>query len=440
MILESYIEHLKLILYKSYEYDLSEAKLRIEILDGYLKALASIDQIITIIKTSSSKEEAKEKLIEIFKFSERQVKAVLDLKLQRLVNLEAIKIQKEHSMIQEEIERLNLILSDDIEFAKHVKKEVKYISDAYGDEHRTTNLSLNVDDNVEIVEEKNLVVYFTNYGNLYADETTTLITQRKGGRGNKIKLQKGETIIQTINGKNNFSLLIFTNIGRAYNLQFDALTIDSNIHTLLDLAPEEQVVQVTSNNKAKHIIFITKNGLIKKSLTSLYNITRKGVMAIKLLDKDTIIKVLFINEEDIALLTNQGLFKIIETKLITATGRVSQGVIAAKLNLKDYLVDAQLVEKDSLEIISVTDNGMCTKINLNDFTTTGRSAKGKELQKGNLVGFVLIGITNKEIAIISSQNIIKIPISSISLTNRGSVGTRVINLKENNVIGVIKGL
>ena len=440
LILQSYIDHLQTVLRKSYEYDLREGLSRLEILEGYLKALAHIDEIVTIIKSSTSKEQASKQLIETFDFTEGQVKAVLDLKLQRLVSLEAIKIKKEHDSVLEEVKYFEFLLSDEIQFKAKVKEEILRISKTYGDDRKTSNISLVISEDTEIIEEKNLIVYFTNHGNLYADETSTLLAQRKGGMGNKIKLQKGETIIQTISGKNNSSLLIFTNIGKVYNLQFDALTIDSNIHALLDFAPEENVIQVTSNNKAKYIIFITKNGLIKKSNTEIYNITRKGVIAIKLLEGDTIIKVLFTNEENIALLTYEGLFKIIETKNITAIGRISQGVIGIKLNLKDYLVDAQLVNSDSTEILSITDSGLCTRVSIEEFPIIGRVAKGKVLQKGKLVGFLLLNTFNKEVAVISSKNIIRIPVSSITLTNRGAIGSRAINLKENNIIGVLKEL
>lgn len=439
LILDSYLSHAKDILYKSYQYDLKEAQDRLEILEGYLKALANINEIVEIIKKSSSKEEAIKLLMSQFNFTEKQTKAVLELKLQRLVNLEAIKIQKEYDEISEKVKYLNFILLNQKEFINCLKKEINRISLEYGDTRRTTNITLGQNDNEEVIEEKNLIVYFTNYGNLYADETTTLMAQRKGGRGNKIKLEKGEVIIKTINGKNNSSLLIFTNSGRAYSLQFDSLIDNPNIHTLLELNSNETVVQVVSdNNKKEYIIFLTKNGLIKKSKANLYNITKKGITAIKLTEDDLIIKILFVDDENIGILTHDGIFKIIESIPITATGRVSQGVIAIKLEDNDYIVDAQPIKNIEQEIISLSEEGLCAKISLKEFSITGRPAKGKLLQKGKMVGFVLVDIFNKEIAIISSQNIIKIPISSIILTNRGVVGTRAINLKDDKIIGVLK--
>ena len=435
--LESYLAHARTVLYRAYEYDLRKAKDRLEILNGYLIALANITEVVETIKNSKTKDEASHELMERFGFTSNQVKAVLELKLQRLVNLEAIKIEEEKNKLDKEVKYLEFILSDDNEFKNKLKEEIQRIATEYGDNRRTEILSLKIKED-EIIEEKNLIVYFTNYNNVYTEESNTLLAQGRGGRGSKVKLSKGEVILKTIGGKSNSNLLIFTNKGRAYSVSFEKLLDHNNLEVLLELQEGEKIVQVASNESTEHIVFITKNGLIKKSKKELYNITAKGVIAIKLLDDDDIVKILFVDEEPIALLTQQGLFKIIESKPVTATGRVSQGVIAAKLDANDFIVDAQVVTLSDTEIVSVTDKGFCARVLLSDFTVTGRHAKGKSLQKGILKGFILIPSHHKEISVVSSQNIITIPTSSIIITGRSVIGVKVINLKSEEIINIVK--
>ena len=399
-ILKEYLSHMQMVLKRSYEYDLEENKNKLEILEGYAKAIVSIDDIVTLIKNSKTKEIAIQQLIKNYEFTEAQAKAIMSLQLQRLVNMEFIKLQSDIAELKDAIKAIELVINDEIVFRTTVENEIKRISKEYGDERRTVNMTLGVNTQTEeVLEEKNLIVYFTNYGNLYADECSTLMAQKKGGKGNKIKMQKGETIIKSITGKNTSSLLAFSNTGRAFSIQLDEILDNNNIYNLFDLESDEKIRIDKMTEKAKYIVFITKNGLLKKSEVSLYNMKRKGVNAIKLVDKDSLVKVLFINEENIALLTHNGIFKMIDTTSINPIGRVAQGVICAKLDAKDYIADARLVEKDSTEIIAVSEDGLGARYSLSDFDVTGRATKGKQLQKGEMAGFILVSPLDKEIAV-----------------------------------------
>ena len=439
-ILKEYLEHMQMVLKRAYEFDLEENKNKLEILEGYAKAIVSIDEIVTLIKSSKTKELAIQGLIKNYQFSEPQAKAILGLQLQRLVNMEYIKLQNDIAELEKEVKAIELILNDEKVFRTTVENEIKRISKEYGDERRTVNMTLGVNTQTEeVVEEKNLIVYFTNFGNLYADECSTLMAQKKGGKGNKIKMQKGETVIKSITGKNTSSLLAFSNTGRAFSIQLDEILDNNNIYSLFDLEPNEKIIEITMTEKTKYIIFITKNGLLKKSEISLYNMKRKGVNAIKLVDNDTLIKVLFANEENIALLTHNGMFKIIDTTSINPIGRVAQGVICAKLDANDYIVDANIVAPSCTEVISVSEDGLGARYSLSDFDVIGRVTKGKQLQKGEMAGFILVSPLDKEIAVSSNQNIIKVPIESITLVNRGATGSKIINTKE-KITGVVKEL
>lgn len=157
-----------------------------------------------------------------------------------------------------------------------------------------------------------------------------------------------------------------------------------------------------------------------------------------MLDGDSLVKVLFINEQAIGILTHRGIFKTIETSPITSIGRIAQGVIGIKLDTNDYVVDSQIINPEDIEVISISDEGLCARTSLQEFLPMGRAAKGKQLQKGNLISFIPIAATDQNIIISSSQNLIKFLISSINLTNKGAIGTKAINLKSDKIIGVIK--
>ena len=439
-ILAEYLKHMQMVLRRAYEYDLLENQSKLEILEGYAKAIAHIDAIVTLIKNSKTKESATKNLIETYEFTASQAKAILSLQLQRLVSMEFIKLQSDIEKLKDAVKAIELILNDETVFRTTVENEINRISKEYGDERRTVNISLDVDTQTEeILEEKNLIIYFTNYGNLYADECSTLIAQKKGKKGNKIKFQKGETIIKSITGKNTSTLLAFSDNGRAFNVQLDELLDNNNIYSLIDLEPDEKIIEITMAERAKYITFITKNGLLKKSDISLYNVKRKGVNAIKLVNGDALVKVLFTNKENIAIQTYKGMFKITETDSITPIGRIAQGVICIKLNPEDYVIDAQIVEEDSIEVVSISKDGLGIKCSLSEFGVTGRNAKGKQIQKGEMAGFVLVSSSDKEIAVSSSQNIIKVALESIFLVNRNATGSKIIDTKE-KITGVIKEL
>ena len=433
----SYLNHMQEVLRKSFEFDLNKYQTRAEILNGLIKAIDILDEVLVSIRTSKNKEEAHNKLIEMG-FTSIQVDAILTMQLQRLVNLEIIKLQKEHDEILSKIEKLNLLLTNPDLFRDRVIEEIKRISNEYSDDRKSICYNLEKTKEEEIIEEKNLIVYFTNYGNLYIEESNTLIAQSKGGKGSKIKLGKGEIVLKTISGKSKGEIILFTNLGRAYKVELDDLFSSNNIYELIGLSDNEKILEITTTKSSKYILFITKQGILKKSELSLYNITKRGVGALKLNEEDELVRVLLLNEEKIGLLTSNGIFKIIETNTINPIGRIAIGVIGIKLDESDYLVDAKILEKNTTGIISISKEGYGTKVSIDEFPTQGRATKGKILQKGNMCGFAFISDTDKEIMACSSKNIIKVPLSSITYYNRGAQGTKILSLNSDNIIGVLK--
>lgn len=439
-ILTDYLEHMKLVLHRSLNYDLKKTVEQLEILSGLSIAIANIDEIVSIIKSSSKKEEAKKILIERFQFTENQVEVILDLKLQRLVGLEGIKLNKEKKDKEEELQKIQNILSSEENFKSYVIEQLKRISDAYGDSRRTEIYNVKIEAD-EIIENKKLLLYFTNFNNLLLEEVSTLITQKRGGRGAKIKLQKGEEVVKTISVLNNTRLILFSNIGRVYAIPCSALLEQTNIELLLQLQPNEKIIEVTTEGtkKEEFVIFVTKQGYVKKSDYKEYSkLSQKGSIGIKLREGDFLVKILFLSNEKIGILTKEGFFKIIETVDINSIGKNSVGVIGIKLGELDEVVDSGVITAKNNQIIFVSSEGYAQRIDIKDLPILGRTAKGKKIQKGILIGFIAICLEDKEIAISSAVNIIKVSIDSIPQITTGGTGVKIIALNNNNITGVIK--
>ena len=213
-----YLEHSKKVLKNRIIFDLEKAKARLEIVEGYLKALSIIDEVVALIKAQSSSAAACVALMNTFGFSERQAKAILDLKLNRLVNMEIAKIQQEKQNLEEKIEYYNLLLTNEKEFLTVIENNLQEVSKKYGDDRRT--IIDNISEEAPIVEEKAIIAYISKRGAIIAREIGELSTQKRNTVGSKIKFaDKNDYIWKTIAGKNTEQVLIFTNLGKAYNLQ-----------------------------------------------------------------------------------------------------------------------------------------------------------------------------------------------------------------------------
>lgn len=437
-ILQEYLNHIQVVLKKAVEYDINQTRNRLELIEGLLKAIANIDRVVEIIRNSNTKEQANLTLKKEFNFTNAQVDNILDLRLQRLIGLESIKLQNEQNKLEETLKSLTDLIASESNFQNYVKKEIERIANTYGDKRRTVILNNEIK-NDEVIETIQLIVYLTNFNNLYIEETSSLIAQKRGGRGNKIKLLKNEQVVKTINSTSNKRLILFSNIGRVYAITLSQLLENPNVDLLLNLQAQEKIIQITPEEKTEFVLFVTKDGYVKKSNATEYlNIRNAGSIGIKLREGDSLLRVLFTTNEKLAFLTNKGYFKIIETQGINPIGRNTIGVIGIKLNDEDYLVDAQIVSNIDKEVLSFTEIGMGKRVSLEEFPMLGRNTKGKKIQDGSLLGFILIEPSTKEITVSSSKNVIKIPVDSFSLSSPGGVGQKIMTLKEENLTGVIK--
>ena len=446
--LQAHIDHERIVYRKGFEYDLNKIKNRIHIIDGLLICLASIEEVVKTIRNSISTSAASVALQKNFLLDEAQAKAVLDMKLSRLAHLEVQKLEKEKEELQNKAAGIEKILNNEELFKEEIKKGWREVAQKFGDSRRTKILDIEKEDE-EPTEIKTLIVNVTNQNNMFVSEGSSLMVQRRGGVGNKFKLNKGEFIISTSVAETSDLILFFTNKGNVYPYTASSLPIDEkvSVEMLINIKSYENICALTSfnkNNSKRNIIFFTKKGMLKKSLLEEYNVKRAGGMrALDLSDGDEICSVLFTNEEKVGMLTAAGQFIICETKDIRPIGRTAKGVKGIKLNDGDELVSAKTIPSNVKEYISVTGDGYIKRTSCNEFTVTGRYTKGSKLQKlkedtDYLIDFEPI-TDEKEIIIVSTRAQIKVKTNDISLLGKGAQGTKSIKMgQKDSVIGISK--
>lgn len=446
--LEAHLTHEIEVYTQGFIFDLNKIKNRIHIIEGLLKAISILDEVIALIKGASDTHNASLGLQQVFGFSETQAKAILDIKLARLAKLEINKLEKEKSDLEIERARIENILSHEELLKKEIEKGLREVSEKFGDSRRTKILNIETE-NDEPTEIRSLLINLTNQNNIFVSEASSLYLQKRGGVGNKFKLNDGEYVISTSSAKTTDTILFFSQVGNFYHYQAGAIPIDEKlpIESLFLIKSYERICNFTSfnsDNLKKNIIFFTKNGMMKKSLLSEYNIKRAGgAKALDLENNDEICSVIFVNEEKVGILTEFGQFLICETKDIRAVGRIAKGVKAIKLNENDSITSARTIPEGVKEFVSVTGNGYIKRTSASEFVVTGRYTKGGKLQKlkdesDYLIDFLPI-LSENNLIITSTSAQIKVDIKDISLLGKGAQGTKSLKMKDKDkIIGLSK--
>ena len=435
--LQAHINHERVVYRRAFEYDLNKIKKRLHILDGLLICMANIDEVVQTIRSSSSTQTAATALQTKFLLDAEQAKAVLDMKLSRLAHLEVQKLQNEREELQREADRIEKILNDKELFKEEIKKGWREVATKFGDARRTKILNLTSEDGDEPTEIRQLQISLSNQNSVFITESSTLFTQKRGGVGNKAKLLDGEYITSSITVASNEVILFFTKSGNVVHCAASSLPLNDKVHiqTLVNLSNDEEVCAMTSaskKDKPPHILFFTKNGLVKKSELSEYNMTRKGaIKALTLGEGDEIVSVVFTSTDRAGILTETGNFIMIETEDIRPIGRVARGVKAIKLNDGDYVISARIIPDDTKHIASISGAGLFKKTDFNEFATQGRGTKGSKIQKLNdgdyMADFYPI-TKDGEVLVASTNSCIKLTTDDIPVFLRGALGNKSIKL------------
>ena len=445
--MQEYLTHSKKVLRNKTVFELNKAKDRLEIVEGYLKALSIIDEVVALIRQQKNSSIACVALMETYNFSERQAKAILDLKLNRLVNMEIVKIQQEKENLNQQINYYNLLLTNEKEFLTVIEKNLQEVSKTYGDERRT--VITNVEESKPIVEEKAIIAYFSNSGAIIAKEIDEISTQKRRTTGEKIKFSnRNDTIWKAIAGKNTEQILIFTNLGKSYNLQLSDFPIGEEIYInqLLDLKTNEYVTNILSYDNAKkykYVIFATKNGTVKKTNIKEYlNGSRKtGLIALKMRENDTLISTQLIekDEDKILLTTKGGNCLLIKQNDFSATGRNTIGVKGINLSINDELISMQVVNNNTTEVLTITENGYGKRTNINEFSLASRATKGNSIckykeEKDKVASVLLLTGKEKTIIVNSKLSSLRLNIENIPVQGRATVGLQLMKISGDNKI------
>ena len=441
--LQAHIDHERIVYRRSFEFDLNKIKSRIHIIDGLLICMARIEEVIQIIRNSASSAAASTALQQNFLLDAAQAKAVLDMKLSRLAHLEVKKLENERAELQLKAEAIEKILNDEELFKEEIKKGWREVAAKFGDNRRTKILNISKEEE-EPTEIRTLQVSLTNKNRIYTMESSTLYTQKKGTVGKKIKLDKGEYIMSTCLIQTDEEILFFTQEGNYYHCPASKLMIDEIVHiSNLFLFGEEQFCNlcgVSKKNAKPFILFVTKNGMLKKSNLSEYNIKRSGSAKALVLDEgDEIVSVLFVNSEKIGLLSAGGNFLITTTSDIRPIGRTTKGIKGMKLNEEDYVISAHIIPEDTVSIMSVSGEGNAKQTKISEFATQGKNTKGARLQKITsedwMADFKPI-VNETEVSIASTSSTLKIKVNEVAMLSRGAQGSRAIKMgvKDNAIV------
>lgn len=445
-LLQCRINYEKKVYIKSFKYDLEKIENRIHIINGLLKAYDVIDEVITTIKTSNSSSEANIELQKLLNIDKTQAKAILDLKLSRLSKIDITKLVSELDKLNIDKNKIIDILNNEKLLNDEIIRGWEDISKKFGDARRTQILNIEGEEE-EPREIKTLSINLTNKNNLIVNETSTLYTQRRNSVGSKFKLDKDEYISTNIVAQNNDIILFFTagtNNCNCFKLSGADLPIEQKtpLEALLQLSPNEYVIEMTAFNKSNtkpNILFITKKGMIKKSLITEYNTKRKGgIKALDLAADDELISVLFIDKEALSLCTKQGRFLLCNTADIRPIGRVSKGIKGINLDDDDYVVSGHIVPENTKTFVSISESGYIKQTKKAEFNIAGRNTKGQRIQKLKDKQDAIIDclpiVDQKEILVISSGAQLKIKLQDVPTLSKNTQGVKSIKIKENEKV------
>ena len=385
-----YIEHNEECIRRETEFDIEKAKAKLEIVEGLLKALEDIDNIIALIKASASAAAAKIALMEKYSFTESQAKAIVDMKLGKLAGLERIEIENEKKELLSTIEDLESILQN---LKGELRSRLANIVSKYGDARRTELCQIadttKEEKEIEFVEPEKCVVIMTEGGTIKRIPQTSFRTQKRNTKGIKTQEDITSCVIRT---NTIDSLMIFTNKGNMYRLLVDNIPVGTNVSKgtpitgLIEMEENEKptvIYSIYRDTDAKYILFVTKNGLVKKTSLEEYTKTKKksGILAINIKDNDELASVFLVKDEDIILITELGNAIRFNSMEVGATSRATSGVKGISLKEGDAVSIALPIHNTKDELGIFFSSGIGKKIKLSELPAQKRAGKGLQIGK-----------------------------------------------------------
>ena len=452
--LKYYIKHQEDVVTRRTKYDLNKAEERDHILQGLLIALDNIDEVIKIMRSSKTTQEAKDRLIERFGLTDTQAQAIADMRLRQLTGLESEKIEAEHQELLKKIEELKAILADKKVLLGVIKEEMAETAEKYGDDRRTKIGFDDEDISIEdMITDENVVIAMTNLGYIKRMTMDNFHVQNRGGKGIKGMSTIQDDYIEDLLMTNTHNdVMFYTNMGRVYRLRAYEIpeagrtARGTAIINLLQLNPEEKIsamIPLTSVEEDKNLLFITKKGIIKKtSIQEFANIRKNGLIAINIGEDDELIDVKTTDKNNtIFIVTKDAMCIQFKETDVRRTGRNTMGVKAIELSSDDEVVGMQIdTQGDSL--LLVTENGIGKRTTLDKFRLQKRGGKGLRCYKitektGRIVGVKAVNDEHEIMMITTEGIIIQIRMSDIRELGRMTTGVKLMNLEDDVKIAKI---
>ena len=446
-----YVDHNIDCLIKEMNFDLDKAKARLHIVEGLLIALEDIDNVIALIKKSADSGAAKVSLMEKYKLDEIQAKSILAMRLSSLAHMEKVELENEKKELVDKIADIEDIISNKARQLSMIKDRLSAIVKKYGDARRTelTHIELKPEEKeiAEVIPE-DVVVVATTTGTIKKVPKASFKVQRRGGKGIKAK---GDPVLDIIKTNTVDTLMFFTDKGKMYRTIVDNVPTGTNatkgtlISDIVKIADDEKVIAVTSLHRTsmpKYAIFITKNGLFKKTYLEEYMKTKRnaGIAAMTVREGDSVVDIIFMDEEDMVIITRDGMSIRFTTSDINSVGRIAQGVKAIKLNDGDEVIAALPVHKETDSVAVFSENGVGKKTSLKEYPVQGRGGKGTITYKPNASSGHLVSakMISDEDNLLIIGNYSSICISAKEIPEIGKTGVGNILLKNNRITSVEK--
>jgi len=445
--LNAYLKHQEEVVTRRTKYDLNKAEERDHILQGLLKALDFIDEVIDIIRHSENAAVAKERLIERFELTDVQAQAIIDMRLRALTGLEREKLENEHLDLQAKIAYYKEILIDEKKLLGVIKEEITFIADKYGDERRSR---IGIDDSEvtdeDMIDRNDTVIAMTNLGYIKRMTVDNFKAQNRGGKGIKgMQTIEDDFMTDLLMTTTHHYIMFFTNKGRVYRIKAYEIpeagrtARGTAIVNLLELEAGEKIsamIPLKEYEENKNLFMVTKNGIAKKTpLTDYQNVRKTGLNAIVIREDDELIEVKVTDESsEIFMATKKGMCIRFKETDVRATGRTSMGVIGMNVDDDDEIIGMQ-VDTDGEALLFVSEKGMGKRTNVDEFNVQLRGGKGVKCyniteKTGELVGFKSVNDDNEIMMITTEGIIIQIRVNEISVLKRITSGVKLINLDE----------
>ncbi len=437
--IEYYLDHRKEVVLRRTKFELDKAEARAHILEGLRIAIDNIDEVIQIIR--SSYDDAKEKLMDRFKLTDIQAQAILDMRLKTLSGLQREKIEEEYNELMKLIAHLKEILGSEKLVFDIIKEELIEIRDKFGDERKTKIVAAEGELEVEdLIKEEQTVIALTHFGYIKRMPIDTYKSQRRGGKGiTGIATREEDFVKQIFTASTHDTILFFSNKGKLYKLkgyevpEAGRTAKGTAIVNLLSLDPGEKisaVIPIQNFAEGKYLLMATKNGIIKKTPLAEYNTSRKnGLQGIALKEDDELITVRLTDGEDnVVLVTREGMSITFDEKDVRPMGRVSQGVIGIKLSEGDYVIGMEsIVSNAKATLLAITENGFGKRTELEEYRVQTRGGKGVITYKitpktGKIVG-IRIATEDEDVMLITDTGtIIRLSVKEVSVLGRSTQG------------------